>query len=104
MTGKKRVYMCSPFNKVSGHQFISHENPYLHTFLFIRALSHEVSLIAICSFHAEETVGCVPDATGEHSVPQHGIDDRTLSAAGSAKEGKHSVKLPSLKPSENTPC
>lgn len=54
----------------------------LDAFLLVRALGLEVGLVLVGSLHAQEAVGGVADAAGQHAVPQHGVHHGALAIAG----------------------
>ena len=56
---------------------------YLNAPPLIEALGREVGHVTIRALHAQEAVGGVADATGQHPLPQHGVDHRTLAVTRS---------------------
>lgn len=50
----------------------------LDALLLVRALGLEVGLVVVGALHAQEAVGGVTDAAGQHPVSQHGIDHCAL--------------------------
>lgn len=55
---------------------------YLDALLLIRAICLEVGLIFISALHAQEAVGGVANTTGQHSIPQHGINHCAFAITG----------------------
>ena len=54
---------------------------YLDALLLLGALRFEVGLVLVRALHAQEAVGGVADAAGQHSVPQHGVHHSALPIA-----------------------
>ena len=66
---------------------------HLDALLLIGAFGLEVGLVLVGSLDAQEAVGGVADATGQHAVPQHGVHHRTLPIAGPGRENTLPVIL-----------
>lgn len=62
---------------------------YLDALLLIRALSLQISFVFIGAFHTQEAVCGVANSTGQHSVPQHGINHCAFTITGPGR--KHSI-------------
>lgn len=59
---------------------------YLDALLLIRALRLQISLVFIGAFHTQEAVCGVANSTGQHSVPQHGINHCAFTITGPERE------------------
>lgn len=55
---------------------------YLDALLLIRALCLEVGLVFISALYTEEAVSGVANPTGQHAVPQHGVDHCAFTITG----------------------
>ena len=65
---------------------------HLDAFLLLGAFGLEVGLVFVGSLDAQEAVGGVADAAGQHAVPQHGVHHCTLPVACPGRE-KHTTSI-----------
>ena len=65
---------------------------HLDAFLLFGAFGLEVGLVFVGSLDAQEAVGGVADAAGQHAVPQHGVHHCTLPIACPGRE-KHTTSI-----------
>ncbi len=54
---------------------------HLDAFLLLGPFGLEKGLVFIRALHAEEAVGGVADTAGQHTVPQHGVNNRAFTIA-----------------------
>lgn len=59
---------------------------YFNALFIFRALSLQVGLVLISALHTKEAVGGVADPTGQHTIPQHGIDHSAFTITGPAEK------------------
>lgn len=66
-------------------------NTDLDALLLLRALRLQIGFVLIGALYTQEAVSCVANPTGQHTVPQHGVDHCAFTITG--PENKQTTQL-----------